>query len=340
MDRAFAALDYPLMGAIAAYMNEPGSLIGDLVAPPAAVPVKLEEGPDQWKFKYLSWDTRNTFGNAADTSVESWARAPGGKYNEQEFEDSALIEGTIAFFGKVVPIPNERQIALGMELKELKLASTLEMARLTREVEVAGFFQTTSNYDATLVTTLGAAAQWDDAAGTPVLDIANFGNSMAALSGMRPTAAIFGRDVVASAINGFAGNLRGSGAEYKGAYAMETIAQLLGLKRIYAATAVRNTAARGAAKSHAAVWNAKDVILLSQPDEYVVRPAAGAAERIANAWRVRAQCYRFVASNLEQWATSEEMTRNPPRTNLYLDWASKLVGTSTTLAYRIINAVN
>ena len=262
--------DRPLASKAIAYMNQDSNFIADLVAPPTSVNAEESES-GSWRGEYVTFDRRELFGDADSTDPSKSYRAPGAATQIISSYDSSLSQVTFEEHAQKLLVPQERQKYARVDVRAVKIRRLLQNCLIRRERDAATTLFTGANYDAALRETLGAAARLDATGVQPVAKFQEWIFKVQKESGLTPNVAIFGSKVAESAVNGFGGNMRGGGIEWNQNVNLESLANMLGLDRIYVGKASYNSANFGQAITASHIWTNTSMCLLYMPPELMSR---------------------------------------------------------------------
>ncbi len=148
---------------------------------------------------------------------------------------------------------------------------------------VSAFFSTSlwtgaaTTNDQVGVTGAPAADQflrWEDAASTPIEDIATLMDQMEQKTGFRPNKFVIGRQIE-TVLKNHPDILDRIKHTQKGVVTMDLVADLLGLEEIIVASATRNTAAEGASDSYSFYFGNDALLIYAAPSASLLHPSAG-----------------------------------------------------------------
>mgnify|MGYP003144042604 FL=1 len=260
--------DRPLASKAIAYMNQDSNFIADLVVPPTSVNAEESES-GSWRGEYVTFDRRELFGDADVTDPDKSFRAAGAQTQTVTSYDTSLSQITFEEHAQKLLVPQTRQSYASVDVRAVKIRRLLQNCLIRREREAASLLFTSTNYDSNLRETL--TTQLDDTNGNPVKKFQEWIFAVQKQSGLTPNVAIFGSKVAQAAVNGFGGNMRGGGIQYNQNINLETIANLLGLDKIFVGKAAYNSANAGATISPGYVWTETMISLLYMPPELLGR---------------------------------------------------------------------
>lgn len=182
-------------------------------------------------------------------------RGPGGNYNRIDIEISKK-QYTIREKGLEIPFKygDGRVLTYDFELgaaRRLRLKHDLAYERVAGDVVFAATVPTTA-----------ATAAWNAAGGKPLTDLETAIEAFYDRNGMLPNALIMGRKAAAALPLNAEVTGRFPGAPMLAWQSvLDSIAALIGIDRVIIGTAVRNTAAKGNAKSISGIFPATHVAL-------------------------------------------------------------------------------
>jgi hypothetical protein len=140
------------------------------------------------------------FGKEAFRRYSS-ARAPGGNTKRIQFgyEGKPYGIGLNSLEGMVPrELWQEANAVPSINLATRAVALVQRSLALNHEVACAGIAQNVANYDANHKVALAGAARWDDAASTPVKNVADWQEAIRATTGVRPNVGVIGPKVFAA----------------------------------------------------------------------------------------------------------------------------------------------
>ena len=275
-------VDPVLSGMVNARMNADADFIGDRAFPPL-----YEEGRVSGQVSLL-----NT-GMASAGNIEI-DRGSGSRYAEVGFVPSFLAFACREY-GVMVAIDDElrSQSQVGLDLNELAAIRAGHEVQIQRELRLVNAFFGTGDW--TNEATLGAAAQWDDAGGTPLANIWTGKRAVKINSGVEANAAIIGWDGFRVAVqNGditalVPADSRQSQITLTALQAR--LAEAFELASLFVGRAVRNTANLLAAETFAFIWVDNLLIFRHEPAGSVNAAAAaqfastaGGAPPVTDRW--------------------------------------------------------
>jgi hypothetical protein len=234
---------------MAVYSND--EFVADKVFPNIAV----DKRSDLY-FKYNKDDFNR------DTAQE---RAPGAESAGDGFSVS-----TDSYSAKVVAlhhdIPDQNRANTDEPLNEDEDAAILLTHKLLlkREIDWASAFFTTGVWTGTTTgTDIVPGTKWDNASGTPIKDIKAQIIAQKKLHGFRPNTLVLGEEVwnALQESADFLARITGGSTKDNPAVVMpELLAQVLGIKRVLIAGAIKNTAVEGATASTSFIFGERALL--------------------------------------------------------------------------------
>lgn len=227
---------------------KPEGLIADIVCP--RVPVEAES------FRYTVF-AEDMYFNIPNTRIGRKSSA-----NEVEFGgslvDASTVDYALADFVPKKDIDNVNSQQGNYDPMGMATEGTTILMDLAREQRVATLFQTLTNFNSGLRTTLSSTSQWSDFTNSdPIAAIINAMDLMI----VRPNIMVIGREVatklslhpkVVAAIYGKVGV--GAATTAAGVVTMAALADILGLKAVYVGESFYNSAKPGQTASMARLW--------------------------------------------------------------------------------------
>ena len=166
----FRPVDPVLAGVFAGLANAPSRYVADDVLPVIANGTGAGSGSENFSTGTIQIVSPDAFFGDPTRSNE---RNPGSGFNRGDGAQLAPITYATQYYGResAVDLDEEARAQLGgrIGLKELVMAPEVAALRIEKEIRVASFFQTASNW--TTTTTLAAPAKWDQSTSDPIGDI-------------------------------------------------------------------------------------------------------------------------------------------------------------------------
>ena len=250
------AVDQVLTGRLASRINADTMYVGDRAFPPLYL-----EGQDTGTYFRLSGNMRS----AGNINIQMAVGAATPKVGFTPTSATWRCDP----FGVAVPLPRVTAASSQMDrLDEVCQSRAYSEVMIARDVRLAAAMFVTGVWGNE--TTLGAAAQWDDAAGAPLQDLETAKRTALLASGKEPDTLILGYDSARVAkLNGDVTSLIPSAAR-TGIVSDDELADLLarklGFKRLLIGSATRNTANEGVAETYGFIWTDNALVCYTGAD--------------------------------------------------------------------------